>query len=387
MQHAAKNLFFPFKKQKCNGFTLVELLVAMTLGAFFLSGLLQIFFSIQQAYRLQENLATLEQNGRDTLDTISQDVRMAGFWGCSKDSPNAGSLDNPATSNNKFFYKFDKSIEGFEGIDTGVWNPVLDESFTNNSEILVDKSDVLTIRKANHNGFTIESHAEPTLPLQLHEKVSLDDLRQAGIAVDSTKQVGNVALVVKQGCLDATVFRVTDLTIGTPIKISHDISPPNKDYFVPGNLTNDFNNKTYPKGKVYALNTISYYVGLNENKRKTLFRRATGSANDPSITLKNFINSQEPLAEGVEELLVLYGVDTDPQPDGAANYYVRASQINNNWDKVVSIRVKLLMSTESEHLTKKNTYTFNGKKNISAPLDGKIRREFVTTIALRNRLT
>jgi type IV pilus assembly protein PilW len=61
------------------GFTLIELMIAMLIGVFLMGGVIQIFLSAKQAYRLQENLSRLQENGRFAMDMIAQDTRMAGY--------------------------------------------------------------------------------------------------------------------------------------------------------------------------------------------------------------------------------------------------------------------------------------------------------------------
>lgn len=61
------------------GMTLVEIMIAMLVGVFLIAGILQIFISAKQAYRLQDNLSRLQENGRTAIDAITKDVRMAGY--------------------------------------------------------------------------------------------------------------------------------------------------------------------------------------------------------------------------------------------------------------------------------------------------------------------
>lgn len=64
------------------GFSLVEIMIALLIGLFLLGGILQIFSASQQTYRMQSNLARLQENGRFALDFLARDIRMAGYWGC-----------------------------------------------------------------------------------------------------------------------------------------------------------------------------------------------------------------------------------------------------------------------------------------------------------------
>jgi len=64
------------------GFSLVEIMIALLIGLFLMGGILQIFSASQQTYRMQSNLARLQENGRFALDLLAHDLRMAGYWGC-----------------------------------------------------------------------------------------------------------------------------------------------------------------------------------------------------------------------------------------------------------------------------------------------------------------
>jgi type IV pilus assembly protein PilW len=64
------------------GMTLIEIMIALLIGAFLLGGVLQIFISSKQTYRMQENLSRLQENGRFAMEFLSRDIRMAGYWDC-----------------------------------------------------------------------------------------------------------------------------------------------------------------------------------------------------------------------------------------------------------------------------------------------------------------
>lgn len=61
------------------GFTLVELLIAMILGLALMAGVIQIFLSTQNTYRMEEGLARVQDSGRFSLDLITTQLRMAGY--------------------------------------------------------------------------------------------------------------------------------------------------------------------------------------------------------------------------------------------------------------------------------------------------------------------
>ena len=69
-------------KRYQTGMTLIEIMIALLIGAFLLGGVLQIFINSKQTYRMQENLSRLQENGRFAMEFLARDIRMAGYWGC-----------------------------------------------------------------------------------------------------------------------------------------------------------------------------------------------------------------------------------------------------------------------------------------------------------------
>lgn len=68
------------------GFTLIEIMIALVLGAFLIGGVLQIFVNTRETYRMQDALSRLQENGRFAMDFIGRDLRMAGYSFCPKSS-------------------------------------------------------------------------------------------------------------------------------------------------------------------------------------------------------------------------------------------------------------------------------------------------------------
>lgn len=61
------------------GLTLLEIIIAMAIGLFLLAGLIQIFISTKQSYNVQDAVARIEENSRFALDTLSKNIRLAGY--------------------------------------------------------------------------------------------------------------------------------------------------------------------------------------------------------------------------------------------------------------------------------------------------------------------
>ena len=63
-------------------FSLVELLIAMTLGLILLAGMISVFAGNKRSSDLNSAMADIQENARFALDTLARDIRMAGFQGC-----------------------------------------------------------------------------------------------------------------------------------------------------------------------------------------------------------------------------------------------------------------------------------------------------------------
>ncbi len=69
---------FPHRHQS-KGFGLVEILISMVISIFLFAGVLNLFQSNKRAYRLEQNLSSLQQNGRFATTFLNRTIRLAGF--------------------------------------------------------------------------------------------------------------------------------------------------------------------------------------------------------------------------------------------------------------------------------------------------------------------
>ena len=65
--------------KKDNGFTLVELLIAMVIGSIVMAAGYASFITQQKSYRTTESVSEIQQNLRFAMLAIEKDLRMAGF--------------------------------------------------------------------------------------------------------------------------------------------------------------------------------------------------------------------------------------------------------------------------------------------------------------------
>jgi len=72
------------------GVTLVELLVAMTIGLVLIIGATQVYVDSHTAYAVNDTTARLQENARYALSVVEPDVRMSGNWGLTNFSDGIG---------------------------------------------------------------------------------------------------------------------------------------------------------------------------------------------------------------------------------------------------------------------------------------------------------
>ncbi|MDR0528047.1 MAG: PilW family protein [Zoogloeaceae bacterium] len=74
----------PYARQK--GFSLVELMVAATIGLVILGGVVVAFLTNRDSTRFNEEMMKLQENGRAVMSFLTEDLRMAGYAGCMRTS-------------------------------------------------------------------------------------------------------------------------------------------------------------------------------------------------------------------------------------------------------------------------------------------------------------
>ena len=61
------------------GFTLIEMMISVLLGTILIAGVVNVFLSTKQSYRMGEGMTLMQSTGRATLDFLSRELQMAGF--------------------------------------------------------------------------------------------------------------------------------------------------------------------------------------------------------------------------------------------------------------------------------------------------------------------
>ncbi|HNF09323.1 MAG TPA: hypothetical protein PLX36_08675, partial [Pseudomonadales bacterium] len=95
-------------------------MVAMVIGLLLLSGLVNVLVGSKKSYQWQDELSRLQENGRFAVQTLSREIRLAGYAGC---SPVINNLLNPAgTGYSNSLFDLSEVATGWEFTGTAVGN-------------------------------------------------------------------------------------------------------------------------------------------------------------------------------------------------------------------------------------------------------------------------
>lgn len=350
------------------GVSLVELMVALTVGMFIVAAVGYVYLAANNARRSMEASSRIQENMRYAFERMSYDIRMAGMTGCTMQTH----VNVLNTSSSWEFDIFNIPLQGFEenaaSLPTGVSGVLRGDVF---SVVGVD----------NSVEYIIESHNPVSAQFQLSE----------------THSIKQGEILVATDCKHAAVFQMTNVNNNDTIKtVVHNtggsISPGNctKGFGLPLKCDANGNSYEFPPGaRLLRLSAATYYVGTNAFGEPALFRQTLG------INANNASTLAIELVEGIENMQILYGVDTSNPVDGAVNTYVAADQVlatsleataQAAWQRVLAVRVSMVAVSKAGELvnTKPQPYIFNGAT--VTPTDKRMRKVFTNTIAVRNRL-
>lgn len=359
----------PRKAGRQSGVTLIELMVALTIGMIIIAGIGYIYLNAARVFRSLEASGRVQENVRYAFERISHDVRMAGFTGCSYQTTVNVLNGNTAWQHNLFgrpLAGYEEDVSAFPA-ELGT-NRLRGDAFT---LLRADNASQYVVRAYNKNA--------------------------AEFDLTNTHNLKPGQILVATDCDKAAVFQMTGPTNNnnTVSNVVHNTGNSTS----PGNSTKNLgfddcdsnpNNSTPDcKIKLLSLSSVTYYIRTNASGEPALYREALGTAGG------NAAVTAEEVVEGIENMQIVYGVDTSGTADGAVDVYTTADDVtaqapgandDEKWKRVLAIRISLVaVSTANQAVNSQIVpYKYNG--STVTPTDKRMRKVFTTTIAIRNRL-
>jgi len=336
------------------GFTLVELMVAMTLGLFLMAGIGSVFVATGQANRSNENLSRLQEAARTAFSLMARDIREAGINDCGRiervmNVLGSGAIAPPtwATWN-----------EGINGFDQAVAAAGLPSGSGVGERVATE--DALQIMKGASRGVSVVATVVASGGTPASMKVT-----------DSEPFApGDVAIVCD--FTQATIFQITNTNAsGADERVVHNTGGVTS----PGNCTMGLGwvvprvcspaGRPYnygPNSTILKFESMYWYIGNNG-------RAASGGTSLFRMRLQNIggvpTMVPEEVLEGVSGLQFQYLVD------GAAGYVDAAAVAD--WKSVLAVQIGLSFSGVAQE---------GGANGLE-----RVQRSYFNVVTLRNRVS
>ncbi|HEC29159.1 MAG TPA: hypothetical protein ENI65_06195 [Gammaproteobacteria bacterium] len=376
------------------GFGLVEIMISTVISLFLLGGVIGIFLSNKENYRLQQNLARIQENARYAMNVLMQDIRLAGYSGC---NPNITDHLNPAgTGYSNALFNINTAVGGWEYAGTApgqTYNITSLDPLTANSSSWADDGGSglpadLVQKVVPGTDIIVSKHIGKALDVSL----AASGLNANSLSTNSPPSGTGIAqytiLLVSEDCQTADLFQKRNNANAASIsKGNGNTSNPGPGNVIPGSFGGGQKwSKAYTSAaSLLTFQSTAYYIGQGTSGMPSLWR-ATFNGGPTGVHVE--------LVDGVENMQVLYGEDTDSPVDGVANQFVTINNITNT-QNIVSVRISLLMRAPQEVqslTTDTKNYLLTGLTNNSAteinPTNDKRLRVVTTaTIKLRNKGT
>ena len=340
------------------GFSIIELLIALTLGLIILASLIQVLLTTRQTSRLHSAFSQVQENGRVVMEYLAREIRATGYWGC---APSIASFTNHLDTSHS---DYDPSLHDFT-FATGI-------SGTDNDGF--NGSDSITL-----SGLFGDS-----LPV-----IQAMPNTSAVVKVPPNNNLlfaGDVVFI--SNCKGGDIFQITAGNPQSTGVVGHNsggsVRPGNA-----GSICNTTGSSACPNCfcQNYGLEA-TIHTGFNSSRYFI-----DNSSDGPTLFVDDFYSPPIALAIGIENMQITYGVDTSG--DGSANRYLEAGHSALDMQEVVSVKVNLLVRSSDDVLAAPQTHRFNWEQRLAVnPLaniettatDRRLRRSYTMTVSIRNRI-
>lgn len=324
---------------KNKGFTLVELTVAIALGAFMLGVMAKVMLDMKKTSITQVNIQKIQNDINFSMEKINRDLRGSGFRGCISAYDTSLSWVNFVNATGGSTYQTAMTpINGSYG-NSG-FSPALDSSVSALSPI--NTYDVLTIRQTIKDPLVLTTDMAAATSAMIVNSGASSNLAAGDFAIISS-------------CSATSLFKVSTVS-STQITSTNGAGIGN--VFATGS-------------QIYNYKTMTYYVAM-DGTTNNLYRKYGN--NTPELIVTN-----------VDKFRVLYGLDTDG--DTNVDKYSFANNVTN-FNQVVSVKVGIVIKGDDRNTigSNKSTYKYNFFGTDFTPNDSIIRKVVYINSSLRNKL-
>ncbi len=318
------------------GFGLIELMVAMTIGLLMLLGILTLVTWVSESRVDLDKTTEQVENGRFAIQLLSDEVRMAGFYGVPQSLTEVFSSPNPcatAVDDLEFGFIANKNtkpvpVQGFLGDSAGLDCLGAD---------VVESSDVLALRSVSSSPVLV---ASVTAGLHVQNSSCSSDTQ--------TIRAGSSA-----ASFSGTTLRQKDCASAV--------------------------------ASVWKYLPKTYFLSLPNNV--------------PTLNVAELVGSSivvTPLAEGIEDMHFTYGLDFND--DGSPDCFANSEELADadppaqcgglwngsetvRWSNVTAVRIRLLARSSETFRGWTDTRTYDlGRASVSGPFNDGYKRQVYSAV-------
>lgn len=303
------------RRLRQTGLTLVELMVALTIGLFLTLGLMLMMSDTSRTFKIQDDYARMQENAVASLRYMSESLRHTGFYGMMAETGTLTQYGTIGAITNDCGNTFTTTVPlfGYAALTTANVNAT-----------------VPCVKAVNFQ-------PGPVLIARLTSGLPVADPNADGNFADG---------IVLQAGYTNTLYVQSNVRDGLVLKGS-DFSG----FAASASIKKFSDGRQFP---VFPYQLHAYYI-------RPCSRPTGGGASDECVAgddngrpvptlvrqeLQGTTMVERPLAEGIERMNLLYGLDMQPAPDGdgVADRFVAdpLSVAADGWARVVAVRVTLL---------------------------------------------
>lgn len=322
---------YPAIRRQLAGMSMVELLVALTIGSFLMWGAITVYSRSRTTYQVSEQVARLQENARYAISVIEPDIRLANYWGLMNDPSVVTGAATPAQGASPM---------------SGVLGKCGNNFAFNLGEIV----------RGDNNAFTLSATRNVTTcsPADVNDAVNGAGIAQPGADTITVRRVNTLSTAASVSKIQLYVTRW-------------------------GGSSQVFNSNTAPgalgpSAEVHDVIVNTYYIDAD----------SVGRAGIPALRRKSLVNgpdwNDQEVISGVEDLQIQFGVDlgrdanNDGIPDdtdgnglpdsytGIASQWVNPNAVPAT-ALIVSVRFWLLVRSETaeQGFVDNNTYAYGDR--------------------------
>ena len=332
-------------RQTQHGLSLIEMMISITIGLIILSAMATLFINQSKTRSELDKSNRMIDNGRYALEVLSENLRMAGFYGSYVPSGATTAATHPCA---------------LATITDAATNPQVMLHHVHGYNAALQASQIAGVPLTGSCAFTYTAGDAKTLKAGSDILVLRRTGTSAPVAAAAVAAAASTVLQVSNCSTDVTRYQI----------IAGD-----------GTKTAFLDKDCATAASLRPFIVQVYFVSPDNNVGDgipTLKRIELDQATGAFVTT--------PLVEGIEYMQIDYGWDTDADADGAANSYIAAPAADADWGNIVSVKINIIarnIETSAGH-TDTKTYVLGSAGNFGPFGDTYKRHAYTQVVRLVN---